>query len=234
MYRLFISIAISFTAAFPSQKIYLIHGFCSIPLSMVRIKKELLKRGYTVENYGYRSVRNDLEILGKRLHREIAALPEDSVSFITHSMGALVVRSMCRHLDSSDRFPFIHRFIMIAPPNRGAEIADYLSSSKAISVLLGPNLGKMRTDSGSYANSLPLPKCEKTGTIVGIGKKGFWFDRRVSRLSDGYLTPGRALLGIETDIAFVNESHNLISMRSRVVELVVRFFEHGSFAEKAW
>lgn len=227
--RIFIIIAITFTRGNGSNKIYLIHGFGSLPFSFIRIEQELSKRGYSIKNYGYNSIGTDLDTIGFRLYKELLCSKYDSISFVTHSMGALVVRSMCKYIDTTSSFPLIFRIVMIAPPNHGAEIADFFSSNSFINTILGPNLKKMRTDSNSYVKSLPLPLCKEVGVIIGIGQKGFWFKKDINEPTDGYLTPKKTLLGIEKDVAFVKEHHLMLTMKKEVVDLVVNFIEKGSF-----
>jgi pimeloyl-ACP methyl ester carboxylesterase len=236
MLKLFpiILFSIVFTASLASaaQRVYLIHGFGSSPLAMVKIARAIEKKGLPTTNYRYNSLYRDLDTLGARLRTEIASIPDDTVSFVTHSMGALVVRSMYRFLDSTARFPVIHRIVMIAPPNRGAQIADFFSSNPVIAKVLGPNLVKMRTDSGSYANSLPKPRFGEIGIIVGVRKGKFWFNRSAKDENDGFLTPEKTTLGVEKEIAVVKSSHILITVRQKAVDLTVRFLLTGSFKEK--
>ena len=220
------------TLASASQRIYLIHGFGSNPLSMAKISRSIKKNGISTTNYGYNSIYRDLDTLGAQLQRKIASLSEDTVSFVTHSMGALVVRSMYRFLDSTALFPVIHRIVMIAPPNKGAEIADFFSSKKIIAKILGPNLEKMRTDTGSYANKLPKPRFGEIGLIVGVKKRKFWFNRSVNDENDGFLTPEKAVLGIEKEIAVVDEAHIMMAMKRKTAKLVVNFLLTGSFKKK--
>jgi pimeloyl-ACP methyl ester carboxylesterase len=212
-----------------SQRVYLIHGFGSNPLSMAKLERSLRKDGFQTANYSYNSLYKDLDTLGKHLSREIAALHEDSVSFVTHSMGALVVRAMYRYIDSSSRFPTVNRIVMITPPNKGAEIADFFSSKKIISLILGPNLAKMRTDSGSYANQLPKPRFCEIGVIIAVIKRRPWYNRSIDKVNDGFLTPERATLGIEKEVAVVPASHVLVTMKRQVVKMVLRFMKRGTF-----
>ncbi len=67
-------------------------------------------------------------------------------------MGALVVRSMLQYSNKDNDFPIIFRIVMIAPTNKGCEIADHYSSFKILKKILGPNIIHMRTDSNSLAN----------------------------------------------------------------------------------
>jgi triacylglycerol lipase len=226
------SIFTTASLASASQRVYLLHGFGSSPIAMAKIARAIEKKGLPTTNYGYNSLYRDLDSLGSRLRREIASIAEDTVSFVTHSMGALVVRSMYRFLDSTTRFPVIHRIVMIAPPNRGAEIADFFSSNPVIAKALGPNLVKMRSDSGSYANCLPKPRFGEIGVIVGVRRGKFWFNRSVKGENDGFLTPEKATLGVEKEIAVVKSSHILITVKREAVDLTLRFLFTGSFENR--
>ncbi len=218
------------TSIFASRRIYLLHGFGSNTISMTGIDRALRKEGFKTVNYGYPSITKDLDTLGKQLAQEIASLPEDSVSFVTHSMGALVVRAMFKYSHSYDRFPVVNRIVMIAPPNRGAEIADFFSSNKFFSSILGPNLVKMRTDSTSYANRLPKPICCEVGVIIAVIKKNPGKSKALNKETDGFLTPQRTILGIEKDVAFVKSSHILVTIKRPAIKLVLRFLKTGSFS----
>lgn len=199
---------------------------------MAKLDRSIRKNGFLTTNYGYNSLYKDLDTLGAQLYRKISSLPEDTVSFVTHSMGALVVRSMYRFLDSTARFPIIRRTVMIAPPNKGAEIADFFSSNQVITAMLGPNLIKMRTDTGSYANKLPKPRFGEIGVIVGVRKRKFWFNRSAKDENDGFITPEKAVLGVEKEVAVLKASHVLITIKRPTIELVIRFLKTGSFRDK--
>lgn len=154
-----------------THKVYVIHGYAS-PLAVVRkLNRYLIKENYNTELYQYKSMYSELDSIGKKLYFDIKNSNVDTVSFVTHSMGGLVVRSLFQYTSKDTSFPFIYRVIMIAPPNKGAEMADIFDSFKMLKKLLGPNVKNMRTDSLSYANKLPQPK-GNVGIIIGNrGKK---------------------------------------------------------------
>ena len=62
---------------------------------MKRIEKELLRNGYRVINFGYDSRKDSMQTVADDLDRVLRAeIPGDAgaVHFVTHSLGALVVR----------------------------------------------------------------------------------------------------------------------------------------------
>jgi len=139
-----------------THKVYILHGYGGSLIQMDKIDKGLKHEGYDTDNYTYPSFTESIDSIGHDLYVKIKQENYDSVSFVTHSMGALVVRSMYKYMEPSIHFPYIFRFIMLAPPNKGTEMADFFTNSSFRS-FLGPNVVLMRTDSNSYAIKLPIP-----------------------------------------------------------------------------
>lgn len=232
--RLLISslLVLALSPIFGSQKTYVIHGYASPMMVMRKIDKCLIKEHFVIENYGYKSMSEDLDSIGKQLYIKIIGSGVDTVSFVTHSMGALVVRSMLQYSLKDKNFPVIFRIVMIAPPNSGAEIADFYSSFEILKKLLGPNVRYMKTDSGSYANKLPKPYHSEVGIIVGIRGKKHGYNPFIRGDNDGLLTPQRTTLGIEKDIAFIKNEHAALTRKSVVSKLTVEFLKYGTFITK--
>lgn len=210
-----------------SHKVYVIHGFGGFALQMEKINQGLIKNGYLTENYSYSSFSRDLDSVGLDLYKKVLKDNFDSVSFVTHSMGALVVRSMYQYIDSTDHFPLLYRIVMLAPPNKGTEVAD-IYSGPAIKFLLGPNVEHMKTDSDSYANKLPVPKCE-IGIIAGIKGKKPWFNPFLKEDNDGNVSFSLTTLGTEKELITVNASHGLMTQKKNVRQFIISFMKTGSF-----
>ncbi|MCK9498246.1 MAG: alpha/beta hydrolase [Bacteroidales bacterium] len=215
-----------------SHKIYILHGYASSKSIMNRIKKDLKKSGFLVENYDYPALYVDLDSLGKKLYLDVLEDNYDSVSFVTHSMGGLVVRNMVKYSAADLNFPKIYRIVMIAPPNRGADIADFFKNTKLIKKMLGPNVEKMTTDSTSYANQLPIPINTELGIIVGESKYKAGYNWFIGRKNDGLLIPERVFLGNEKDVAICNYSHLGVVKNKKPRKLVLEFLKHGNFKSK--
>jgi hypothetical protein len=212
---------------FATHKVYILHGYAGSAIQMEKIYKGLIHEGYITENYSYPSFKENIDSIGHDLFLKVKQENYDTVSFVTHSMGALVVRSMYQYLDSTIHFPFIYRFVMLAPPNKGTEMADFFSRS-SFSSFLGPNVLLMRTDSGSYTFKLPVPTCE-VGLIVGIKGEKPWFNPFMKDDNDGTVTMKSAILGNEKEIITVKSMHILMPLKKKVIMLVNRFMKTGSF-----
>ncbi len=147
-------------------------------------------------------------------------------------MGGLVVRSMLQYSQTDKKFPVIHRIVMLAPPNGDAEIADFFTKKPGMKKLLGPNVEHMRTDSNSYAHKLPVPIGSEIGIIIGIRGNSKGYIPFIPTDNDGLLTPKSAKLGIEKDIVYIHEDHNLMTQKELVCKLAIEFLKAGKFSSK--
>lgn len=223
IYLLIIPILVSAT-----HKVYIIHGYGGSGLQMEKIHSAIVKAGYQSENFRYPSFIEDIDSVGLALFEKIRSESIDSVSFVTHSMGALVVRSMYRHLSANIYFPYIHRFVMLAPPNKGTPVADFYASYEFIRPLIGPNVQHMTTDSASLANQLPVPTCE-VGLILGIKGNKPWYNPFMKEDNDGLVSANYAKLGIEKDIVVIKTSHAIMTQQKKVIKLILAFLKKGLF-----
>lgn len=214
-----------------TYKVYMIHGYGGLGIEMEKVHKAIEKKGYISEIYTYMSMVTDVDSVGVDLFDKIKKENYDTVSFVTHSMGALVVRSMYEHLDSFTRFPFIHRIVMIAPPNNGSPIADFVNQFSFIKFIVGPNVNNLTTNPLTGAGKYPIPTCE-VGLIAGSygGKKGF--NIFVNDDNDGVLIPQNTKMGIEKDVAFVRSWHVGLLFNNKVIKLVIAFLKNGRFTDE--
>lgn len=211
-----------------THKVYVIHGYGGFGLQMEKIHTAIIKAGYESENYTYPSFTKDIDSVALALFEKIKSEKIDTVSFVTHSMGALVVRSLYKHLNSASKFPFIYRLVMLAPPNKGTPVADFYSTFGFIKSLGGPNIQNLTTDPETGAGRLPIPTCE-VGLILGIAGNKTGFNPFLKGDNDGYVLPERAKLGIEKDIAYIRADHSALTQSKKAIKLLLTFLEKGTF-----
>lgn len=218
-----------YSASFAGHKVYLVHGYGSSPVFMKSIERFLEKNGKDVVNFGYPSMTRELTACGDSLYARVKRDTTDTVSFVTHSMGALVVRSITGKMEADSAFPVVDRIVMVAPTNKGAELADFFSKGKVWRYVLGPNLQHLTTDSASLAHRLPVPKKYEIGIIVGIKGNLKGYNPFIKGDNDGYLTPESARLGTEKETCYVTAEHSMIIHNKKVLKLILRFLESGEF-----
>ena len=199
---------------------------------MHKINKSLKKENYTTENYRYKSMYVGLDSLGVQLYNTIKASKFDTISFVTHSMGALVLRSMLQHSDSDTSFPVIHRVVMITPPNKGAEVANYLATKPKLRKILGTNMKRMATNFNSYANQLPKPTHSEVGIMIGVRRNKNGYNPFIKGDNDGILSIEKAKLDMGEDLIFIKNDHLFITQEKWVSQLIVNFLNTGTFISK--
>lgn len=214
-----------------SNRIYFLHGYGGPGFEMKWILKAVEKEGYDCTLFKYRSMVRDVDSVGLDLIKKIQSDGADTISFVTHSMGALVVRSIYKQIDSVADFPIIKRIVMIAPPNNGTQVADFYYKSLLLRRILGPNLRNLTTDSLVGASRYPIPTCEVgliTGTFGGSKVLNLFLDAD----NDGMVIPEKAKLGIEKDIVHVKSWHFGLLYDTKVTRCVISFLKWGRFAAK--
>lgn len=212
-----------------SHKVYVIHGYANPKEVVGKVYKDLKKAGFVSENYAYPGINEDLDSLGKRLYLDVKSQKFDSVSFVTHSMGGLVVRAMLKYSGLDPDFPLIYRIVMIAPPNQGADIADFFKANEKYRKILGPNVMKMETDSASYANQLPVPINIEVGIIIGARGKENGYNIFIEGDNDGLLKPERTRLGNEKDFIIMKYDHLNLTQKKKPRKRVIEFLRYGEF-----
>ncbi|MEA4936770.1 MAG: hypothetical protein VB102_09020 [Paludibacter sp.] len=226
---LLIVILFSAPAVNASLKVYLIHGYAGPGFEMENIQKAIEKEGYLTENYIYQSMVKDVEVVGKEVFEKVQKENYDTVCFVTHSMGALVVRAMYEQMDSLTAFPFIHRIVMIAPPNNGSPVADFFAQFNFLKFIVGPNVNNLTTNPVTGAGKYPVPTCE-VGLIAGHYGAQHGYNIFVKGDNDGVLIPEMTKLGIEKDVVFVKSSHVGLLFDKKVVKHVLLFLRKGKFS----
>lgn len=216
----------SFSSA--SYKIYLIHGYAGSSLEMKSLYKALCKEGFSCEIFCYRSLIDDVDTVSSHLYERIKQDNIDTISFVTHSMGSLVVRALYNHIEPNIQFPFIHRIVMIAPPNKGTTLADFWSKFGIARLIGGPNVVNLTTDTVKGAPKYPIPDAQ-IGIIAGYKGTKHGYNLLLKGDNDGIVANEAANLPNEVEISFVKASHWSITQKKKVIQMTLNFLNNGRF-----
>ncbi|MAI08777.1 MAG: hypothetical protein CMF61_07445 [Magnetococcales bacterium] len=137
-----------------TQNIILLHGIACTPFVMALLEIHFKYKGYNVLNIDYPSRKLCLEKCADHVHNKISAFLKKHphpTSFVTHSMGGLVLRAYTKKYPTD----FIHRAVMIAPPNKGSHVADNLRNIKLFQKIFGPAGQQLITNQLLYKSNLP-------------------------------------------------------------------------------
>jgi len=121
--------------------VVLLHGLGRTRHSMRRIDRSLREAGLQTARLDYPSMRETIEAHARTLARLLDHLaPPAKLSFVTHSLGGLIVRALLFH-EGAWRSR-MHRVVMLAPPNQGASLARTLDNP-ALRVVMGPSFAQI-------------------------------------------------------------------------------------------
>jgi len=220
--------AVRATPAGAPAGVILLHGLARTRLSMRPLLGPLQRAGFQVVNPGYPSRRHPVETLARLAIppavARLRARGATTIHFVTHSMGGILVRAWL----AAEPLPELGRVVMLAPPNQGSEVVDWLGRFRWFQRLFGPAAGQLST----AAHSLPRrlgPADFPLGILTGDRGAHWPLGRCFTGANDGKVAVARARLEGMADFRTVPCGHAFIMRDRRVQELVVRFLRAGRF-----
>lgn len=214
--------------SFSTHKVYLVHGFAGMGVELEQIRKAIEKQGYTNEIYYYPSLSKDVNEVSKHLIQKIKSERYDSISFVTHSLGALVVRALYGNIKNEVAFPYVHRFVMIASPNQGSPMADFWNQFGFVKYIVGPNVQNLTTDSILGAPKYAVPNCE-IGLIAGVRNQKNGYNIFIIGDNDGLVPKKNAAIGNEKDVVYVKSTHVGLVFNKKTIRYTLNFLKNGRF-----
>jgi pimeloyl-ACP methyl ester carboxylesterase len=206
------------------ESVFLLHGLGRTARSMRKLERELEQRGYEVHNLDLPARRESIESLADRVAEAVrqSAVPGGRISFVTHSLGGLVIRTYL------SRQPAVNlgRVVMLAPPNRGSELADLLNAMPILRGIAGPTRRALGTHSS-------LPRLGRADFELGViaGTRSFnplsWF--LIPGPDDGVVSVASTKLPDMADFITVRRSHSFIMNAPEVIAQTSWFLETGAF-----
>ena len=211
------------------EYVFLLHGLGRTSYSMRKLEKNLHGQGYTVINFKYDSTDNTIEDIVKQLEEEIkkkCVKRKRKIHFVTHSLGGILVRYYLK--DRKDER--IGRVVMIAPPNQGSELADWLKEHtfnlyEWVTGAAGQQLG---TDE----ESIPLQMGDvdfELGIIAGDKSLNPFYSSKIPGPDDGKVSVESTKIEGMKDFLLLHESHSFIMNDKEVIRQVIFFLENGKF-----
>lgn len=208
------------------QLVVLVHGLFRSRHGFRSLSRALWKAGFQVEAISYPSTRGTIREHAARLDEVLSGFDGfDSVCFITHSLGGLVVREALAHRASwQERLP-VRRLVMLAPPNRGSVIADTMKDwlpFRAFAGVVGQDL------TPEHVRDLPVPACE-FGVIAGGTGTEDGINPLLPGDNDGTVRVESTKLPGMQDFLRVKVLHSFVMENERVIEAAIHFLDHGRF-----
>lgn len=218
----------STTSIHEKECVVLLHGLARTASSMDALETYLSGKGYKMVNFAYPSTSESIERIAEVYVPEALARcqssPVDKIHFVTHSLGGIIVRQYLQ----TNTLPQGSRLVMLAPPNQGSEVVDYLKDFFAFQWTHGPPGQELGTNPESTPNRL-RPINVEVGVIAGDTSLNPIFSTLIPGPDDGKVSVERAKLAEMTDFLVVSSTHTFIMRNPTVLAQVVHFLEHGRF-----
>ena len=193
------------------------------------MKGALMDAGYSVVEVAYPSTRYTIETiveqhLGPAIFRSV---PERArvLHFVTLSMGGIVLRQL---MQSRWRPQNFGRAVMLAPPNRGSEVSDWLQTTWVYKLTMGPAGQQLTTAPDSFVNRLG-PVDFPCGVLTGTRCFDPWFGWLFDGPNDGKVSVESARIDGMAAFETLPTSHYDICLNPRTWFKTVNFLQTGAF-----
>jgi pimeloyl-ACP methyl ester carboxylesterase len=203
-----------------TESIVLVHGLWMKGQEMYLLRRRLQRAGYRVCRFSYRSVASDLGENAARLNAFLQQVEGDTVHFVAHSLGGLVVRRLFH--DFPAQRP--GRIVTLGTPHSGSYVADRMSRNTLFRRLLGRSLMPL---TGELP---PWPGGRDLGSIAGTLSAGVgWLVRGLPRPNDGTVAVAETRLDGMTDHLLIHASHMALLFSKEAALQTTYFLQHGRF-----
>lgn len=210
--------------------VVLLHGLGRTKQVMAKMASFLASH-YYVYNDDYQSTTASIETLTEKIASRInehCPDPERIMHFVGHSMGALIIRLLL----AKYRPKRLGRVVMLAPPNQGSQLVDFLKRFAWYRRAYGPAGQEIGTDKNSIIHRLP-PIDYDVGVIAGnrtIDWLISWFI--LPKHNDGKVTVAETKVAGMNDHIILPATHTFMPSNQEVMKETLFFLENGYFSKK--
>lgn len=209
-----------------SETIILLHGLGRTAASMHFLKTQLEDTGYKVISESYASTDGSIKEHADWLNTLIndCCVESEKIHFVTHSLGGIILRL---HLKIK-QYPNIGRVVMLSPPNKGSQVADFLKDWDLFKFVMGPSGQEIGTSPDSIPNNLGPVEFE-LGVITGDVSFNPFTSLLIPGPDDGKVSVESAKVKGMKDFIVLPHSHTFIMNSREVTDQVIFFLETGNF-----
>lgn len=193
------------------------------------LQKALHQAGYQTANIDYPSTRHPIATLAPRaITAGIKQCPPTArLHFVTHSMGGILVRHYYRDRPTTR----VDRVVMLAPPNHGSAVVDYLRRLPGYILFNGPSGQQLGTTADGLPRTLP-PVPFALGVIAG-NRSLLPTSLLLRGEDDGLVTTASARAAGMRDFIILPTTHGFIPHTPAAIRESLHFLKHGAFSATA-
>jgi len=211
--------------AMQGEAVILLHGIFRSSKAMQKLQIRLEKDGYLVVPFDYPSTRVDISDSAKMLGDVVKSLEGiEKISFVTHSMGGLVVRSWL----GTGGDPRARCLVMMGTPNKGAEVADIFRDWHLYRLILGPAGQQLVADKSGANAKLPVPEIP-FAVIAGGKGTADGYNPLIPGDDDGLVAVSSTRLEGAEDAMTLPVLHSFLPFNADVINAVSVYLETGAF-----
>jgi pimeloyl-ACP methyl ester carboxylesterase len=210
------------------QAVVLLHGLFRSRDCMIPLGDYLAEKGnYEIVNVSYPSTQADVRAHAASLAKVLDNLAGiEEVNFVAHSLGNLVVRDWLNEHYKPEAAKFkLGRFVMLGPPNNGAQFARNFKENRLFSIVTGPSGKQLGEGWDELAKHLDTPCCE-FGILAGTAAIP---NPLVDGSDDGMVGVSETKLPGAADFRVLPSHHGNIRSCEVVGDLTLSFLQHGYF-----
>ncbi len=213
--------------------VIVLHGLGEGRRSMRPLVEYLRKNiDATVLSFGYASTSSGIDDHGRALAAVIKGLPAaDSVSFVGHSMGNLVVRRWMG-LAEQQELARVRRMVMLGPPNQGSELARMVAKIGVLAALSHGAARELVLDWNRISQDLVVPPCP-FGIVAGGKGDDQGYSSLLAGDDDAVVRVEETRLAGSHDFLLLPVHHAAMMKNPRVQQATASFLTTGRFPSPA-
>ena len=207
--------------------VVMVHGITRSGDSYAKMKPVFAAQGLEVAAITYPSTRAYIQDHACQLEQLLYRRPDVvKVSFVTHSMGGLIVRELLGLENKWRADTALGRVVMIAPPNQGSMVAEYVKLRTLYQLIYGKSGQELVPD---IAQALPVPSCE-LAIIAGGKSDGQGYNPLLEGDDDGVVTVAEAKLFGCDDFIVLPGLHSSMCNQPAVISAALNYIQNGKLS----
>lgn len=209
-----------------SHLIMLVHGILPGINPFVDMQQTLRDQGFDATMISYPSTQDTIEKHADTLALLLRNLEgTKTISFVTHSMGGLVVRHLLGTKRAWQQNIEVDRVVMVAPPNQGSAIARALKDNAAYKFVYGVSGQQLTPEAAQSVPALDVPFI----IIAGGRSDSAGYNPLLDGDNDGTVTVKETYLNNAENTYVVQDLHTAIGDNPRTISITLDYLKASKF-----